>query len=550
MKNPTVRRVLLAVAAVLVVGGLYWFQLPPLNLRSPDFWSFLFEVMAVALVAVVLGRILTGKGTAPEVVMTNHGPRITVSKEGPKFFSGAVRVLVIGLGGVIAVGVIGSLIGAEIFHAGAYKDLIVKEEGNFTDDVAELTMDQIPVVDRDSATKLGSRKLGEMSDLVSQFEIEPYYTQINYHGKPVRVTPLIYGDLFKWFANSGNGVPAYLQVDMVTQETTLTRLDQGMKYAPGEHLLRNLPRYLRFRYPTKVFGDPSFEIDEEGTPYWITPTIQYRVGLWGGEDVEGAVLVNAVTGEHQYYAVADIPTWVDRVYSDAMVMQQLDWNGKYQSGFWNAHFGQRGVLRTTDGYNYIAVNDDVCLYTGMTSVTGDQSNVGFVLVNMRTKETKFYAVPGAEENSAMRSAEGQVQHLGYDATFPILLNVADRPTYFMSLKDSAGLVKMFAFVDVERYQVVGTGNTVEEARANYIDILQDEADVSTGESETVTGVISEIHSAVLDGNTRYYFRLEGADTVYVAEIAISSNLPFLKAGDTVSMTCSGEGDQIRVISFQ
>lgn len=229
MKNPTVRRVLLAVAAVLVVGGLYWFQLPPLNLRSPDFWSFLFEVMAVALVAVVLGRILTGKGTAPEVVMTNHGPRITVSKEGPKFFSGAVRVLVIGLGGVIAVGVIGSLIGAEIFHAGAYKDLIVKEEGNFTDDVAELTMDQIPVVDRDSATKLGSRKLGEMSDLVSQFEIEPYYTQINYHGKPVRVTPLIYGDLFKWFANSGNGVPAYLQVDMVTQETTLTRLDQGMK---------------------------------------------------------------------------------------------------------------------------------------------------------------------------------------------------------------------------------------------------------------------------------------------------------------------------------
>ena len=549
MKKPTVRRVLLAIAAVLVVGALYWFQLPPLNLRSPDCWAFLFEVLAVALAAVVLGRIFTGKGGAPEVVMTEHGPRVSMPRQGPKLFSGAVRGLVVGLGAVIAVGVVGGLIGAEIFNADSYKSLIEREDGSFTDDVAELTMDQIPVVDRDSATKLGSRKLGEMSDLVSQFEIEPYYTQINYHGKPVRVTPLIYGDLIKWFTNSGDGVPAYLQVDMVTQETTLTRLDQGMKYAPGEHLLRNLQRHLRFRYPTKVFGSSSFEIDEEGAPYWITPTIRYRVGLWGGEDVEGAVLVNAVTGEHQYYAVEDIPSWVDRVYSDTLVMQQLDWNGKYQSGFWNSLFGQRGVLRTTDGYNYIAINDDVYLYTGMTSVTGDQSNVGFVLVNMRTKETKFYAVPGAEENSAMRSAEGQVQHLGYTSTFPILLNVADRPTYFMSLKDAAGLVKMYAFVDVERYQVVGTGSTVEEARASYIKTLQDEADVIAGAQE-VTGVIAEIHSAVLDGNTRYYFRLENSDAVYVAEIALSSRLPFLKAGDAVAMTCSGEGEMVQVLSLQ
>ncbi len=239
---------------------------------------------------------------------------------------------------------------------------------------------------------------------------------------------------------------------------------------------------------------------------------------------------------------------MDRVYSDTLVMQQLDWNGKYQSGFWNSYFGQKGVLRTTDGYNYIANNDDVYLYTGMTSVTGDQSNVGFVLVNMRTKETKFYAVPGAE-NSAMRSAEGQVQHLGYTSTFPILLNIGDRPTYFLSLKDAAGLVKMYAFVDVERYQVVGTGGTVEEARAGYIKTLQDEADVTAGAQE-VTGVIAEIHSAVLDGNTRYYFRLEDSDAVYVAEIALSSRLPFLKAGDTVVMTCTGEGEMVQVLSLQ
>ena len=235
--------------------------------------------------------------------------------------------------------------------------------------------------------------------------------------------------------------------------------------------------------------------------------------------------------------------------SDSLVMQQLDWNGKYQSGFWNSYFGQRGVLRTTDGYNYIAVNDDVYLYTGMTSVTGDQSNVGFVLVNMRTKETKFYTVPGAEENSAMRSAEGQVQHLGYKSTFPLLLNVAERPTYFMSLKDSAGLVKMYAFVDVERYQLVGTGSTVEEARASYIKALQGEEDVPTA-SEKITGVITEIHSAVMEGNTRYYFRLEGSDITYVAPIQLSDRLPFLKAGDSVALTYSGEGNSLDVLTIE
>ena len=549
MKSKTKPRILCGVLAVVVIAAIYWFKLPPLNLRSPAFYSFLITALIVVLLAIWAARLLSlGKG-AVSVEQTNHGPRISMGESGPKWMSGAAKIMVFVVLGSVVLLLIGGIFSAEIFNAGSYKQLIQREEGSFTDDIAELSMNQIPVVDRDTAMKLGSRKLGEMSDLVSQFEIEPYYTQINYGNKPVRVTPLIYGDLFKWFTNSGEGVPAYIRVDMVTQDTTLVRLEEGMKYAPGEHLLRNLQRYIRFRYPTKILGAASFEIDEEGTPYWITPTIQYRIGIWGGEDVEGIIMVNAVTGEHQYYAVDDVPQWVDRVYGDSLVMQQLDWNGKYQSGFWNSYFGQRGVLRTTDGYNYIAVNDDVYLYTGMTSVTGDQSNVGFVLVNMRTKETKFYTVPGAEENSAMRSAEGQVQHLGYKSTFPLLLNVAERPTYFMSLKDSAGLVKMYAFVDVELYQLVGTGSTVEEARASYIKALQGEEDVPTA-SEKITGVIAEIHSAVMEGNTRYYFRLEGSDITYVAPIQLSNRLPFLKAGDSVALTYSGEGNFLDVLTIE
>jgi hypothetical protein len=241
---------------------------------------------------------------------------------------------------------------------------------------------------------------------------------------------------------------------------------------------------------------------------------------------------------------------VDRVYRSELVVQQLNYNGQYQDGFFNSIIGQRGVLQATSGYNYIAVNDDVYLYTGMTSVTGDQSNVGFVLVNMRTKETKFYSVPGAEEVSAMSSAEGQVQHLGYVSTFPLLLNVADRPTYFMSLKDDAGLVKMYAFVDVERYQIVGTGSSVADARTSYVKALAQEEGVSAGAGTKVSGTVARIVTAVVDGNTNYYITMIDSDVVYIAPIKTSDRLPFIKEGDSLTITYSGDGKTREILTIE
>ena len=249
------------------------------------------------------------------------------------------------------------------------------------------------------------------------------------------------------------------------------------------------------------------------------------------------MLVNAVTGESAYYPVTDIPTWIDRVYDANNIVDQLNWNGKYQEGFLNAYFGQRNVRLATDGYNYITVGDDVYMYTGMTSATADESNIGFVLVNMRTKDTKFYTVPGAEEYSAMASAEGQVQHLNYTATFPLLLNVADRPTYFMSLKDASGLVKMYAYVDVQRYQVVGTGDTVEEAQADYVSKLNADAEIElTQDTASVTATVKRIATAVVDGSTQYYLLLDGHDEVFTAPVSLSPSLPFLTEGDEVTLT--------------
>lgn len=538
--------------SLILMFLLFYFTLPAINLRSRSFFVYVISCILIFLVVNFLTyvkNLLQSLGGGQRFGMyrdpvsgqyvfqktpgtENDGNKVNLGKPLKYGF------LTIGVLILLMVGA--SVIGHRLFNASRYRDLIAITDGDFTTDVAELNMSQIPVVDRDTAFRLGSRKLGEMTELVSQFEIEPNYTQINYKGSPYRVTPLTYADPIKWLYNMSKGLPAYITVDMVNQDTELVWLESGMRYSPGEYFFRNIYRYIRFQYPTKMFETVSFEIDDNGIPYWVAPTITYRIGWWDGKDINGAILVNAVTGESQYYTKDEVPTWIDQLYTSDLIMEQLDDNGRFQNGYINSIFGQRNVRRTTYGYNYLAIDDDVYLYTGMSSVTADESNIGFVLVNLRTKDTKFYAVPGATEYSAMESAKGQVQHLGYNATFPLLLNISDRPTYFISLKDAAGLVKMYAFVDVKQYQIVGTGSTVDEAKENYrntLNLEDGEPEVPVEMTEK-TGVIDAIADVVVNGNTCYYFTLAGSSDVYVVSVTVSDQLPFLKTGDQVAFRYS------------
>lgn len=545
MKFKTVVSFLLrTLLSALFVFLYFWFVLPPLHPRAPGFWAFLVISAVVVTVIFTIGGFWRSMREV-EIIKDKKGQHV-ISGVGRVFRAIPVLYRVVGGVALAAIAVFGlsSLLFSPLFFSGQYKDLIVSETGDFATDVSEISWSQIPVVDKDSAERLGSRKLGEIDKLVSQFEVANNYTQINYQGKPVRVTPLEYGDIFKWFRNQANGIPAYIKVDMVTQAVDLVDLPQGMKYSESELFMRNINRYLRFKFPTLLYDNLSFEVDENGTPFWVASTYTYRIGLASGKDANGAVLVNALTGEAVHYALGDVPSWVDQVFDADMVLKQLEYYGAYQSGFWNSVFGQSGVKYPTDGYNYLAIDDDVWLYTGMTSAGGDESNVGFVLINLRTKETKYYTVPGAEEYSAMSSAEGQEQHLGYSATFPILLNVEGRPTYFMSLKDDAGLVKKYAFVDVEQYQIVGTGDKLEAAREAYLEKLQaNDLIGDSGEGEdtpaadvTLSGTVAEIHAVVQDGNTVYYFRFNEIGGIFTANISVSENLPFLKAGDLITVT--------------
>lgn len=531
MKNYSIKSILINLAITLVIGFVYFYvELPAINLHNPGFYTFFF---LLAFVFCVLSIISVGLHK-----VTNGGELWAGIKA-------HCLVPVIICAAFLVILAVGTVIGLPIFRAGAYASLLEIETGDFASEVDEVNYSQIPMLDEDSAKKLGDRKMGELAEYVSQFEVAEDYTQINYHGRPVRVTPLVYGDLVKWFTNRSEGLPAYLIIDMVTQNVEVVRLDEGMKYTTAEHFNRNLSRHLRFQYPSYMFDEATFEIDEDGTPYWVSPRIVKRIGLFSGTDISGAVLTNAITGESQYYE--DVPEWVDRVYTADIIIQQYDYHGMYQSGWLNSIFGQKNVTRTTEGYNYIVIGDDVYMYTGITSVMSDESNIGFILTNQRTKETKFYSVAGAEEYSARASAEGVVQQYEYKSTFPLLLNISGQPTYFMALKDASELVKMYAMVNVQQYQIVATGTTVAECERNYIQLLaansivEDDVPVAS----TVSGRISDIRTAVIDGNTHVYIRLQGKSFYYVISVADAPIAAVLDVGDSVTLSVAeGEGELI------
>lgn len=428
---------------------------------------------------------------------------------------------------------------ATMFHSTKYANLIEKEKGSFEEDIKEASFEQVPTVDRDTAQRLGSRKMGEMLNLVSQYNVADAYTQINYNDKPVRVTPLEYNGFLKWIGNKNEGIPNYIIVDMIDGKVELKKAKNNIKYSKSDKFSRDIYRHLRQKYPTDMFFEVSFEIDEEGIPYWVAPIYHNTIGWFGGFDVKEVILTNATNGESTKYNIQDVPKWVDRIYNADEIIGQLNWNGGLQSGYFNSLFAQKGVLQTTEGYNYLAIDDDVYLYTGMTSVGADESNVGFVLVNLRTKDTKFYKMSSAEEFSAMGSAEGAVQEKGYKSTFPILLNIDNKPTYFMSLKDEAGLVKMYALVDAQNYQQVSIGATVNNVLSAHIgkDItkLQSEEDAEPTEFLNTKGKIISIESVVIEGNTHYYFILENNNKIFIANIGVSEKLPFIKVNDEVNI---------------
>ncbi len=566
-KGSNLKRVIISIVLTLIIGAVaYYAMLPALNFKAIELYIYI-GMLIVAYIGIY--GIASKAYFRPEYM--------EYAKNKVKIPIALILVLVLVVG-------IGYLAGASIFRAKDYAELIDVKEGNFAEEIEEVDFSAVPRLDKDSSNMIATRALGELSDYVSQFVVNQYYsTQINYKGTPVRVQSLDYGDVFKWLKNTKEGIPAYIIVDMTTQKAETVRLEEGMKYSPAEHFNEYLIRHVRFKYPSLILGEPSFEIDETGRPFWIVPVLDKTIGLFGGTDVIGAVIVDSINGDTTLVSTSldgttKLPTdkfvsdkefqWLDQVYSASIVNQQYNYYGKYNNGFWNSIIGQENVKVTSSGYNYLALNDDVYMYTGVTSISSDQSIIGFILINQRTKEAVYYQQAGALEETARTSAQGKVQEKGYVATFPILLNVSGEPTYFMALKDSSQLVKMYAMVNVEQSTVVGVGNTLAECTENYATELKSngvnvDVDVdSMGQEETpdtpkvetveVTGKVEEIRSIITGGETYFYIKLVDNATYYKVAVKNAEKIVILNPGDTITFVVDkdAKGDIVTVNSVK
>ncbi|MEG2351236.1 MAG: hypothetical protein RSA10_01750 [Bacilli bacterium] len=516
MKNN--KKNIISLALTLMIGLItYYLMLPPINITSLLFWEYVFLLL---IIFIFINTILSG-----------------VKLKNLRNSSKLSGYILIFISGIIVLITLTNFILSPLFNSKSYaRRIVIDETGSFIKNVKPVDFNALPLLDKDSSQKLGDRVMGQMPELVSQFYVSNLYTQINYKGDIVRVTPLEYNGIFKYFSNHKRGVKGYIIVNSVTGESKLIKLDNGMKYMPSAYLSKNLNRHVRFKYPTDILGERNFEIDEKGNPFWIIPTIKYT-GVNLKEKVSGIIMVNSITGESKKYKVNNIPKWVDHVYPADLIIEQVDDWGKFKQGFLNSVFGQKNVVVTTTGYNYTVMDDDVYLYTGITSATSDASNLGFILTNLRTKKTNFYSAPGAEEYSAMASAKGQVQQMKYEASFPLLINLNNKPTYLISLKDNAGLVKMYAFVDVADYQkvvVTDASKGIEAASKNYL--LNTKTDALESDLLEKSIVIKTIVSANIDGNS-YYFITDTFDKKFFVSIAVNKKvLPFVTEGDTLNIS--------------
>lgn len=504
------RAVLTAVLFVLQLCVQFYILLPAINIQSREFWVFAGENLVI--LAALTGVLCRG--------------RLAVNLR-------RVCLAVVGVG-LVAFGAL-SLLSSPILQSQRYASMMRDSIQPRQIEEYTPTIDNVPLLDKDSASRLANRALGNLVDEVSQYELYDSY-QVTVEGAPVRVQPLDYVGFVKWLMNRGDGIPAYITVDMKTQNTQIVRLEQGIRYSRNAYLNDNLLRHVRFRFPFDMLGEPRFELTEAGEPRWVYPVLEHEILLFSGTDVKGVITVDPVTGDCVRYEQGAIPDWIDNVYSPEIVIQQYDWYGSYQNGWLNSVIGQKGVVQTTEGYNYIPKGNDLYIYTGVTSVVSDESNIGFIFTNLRTRETEFYEIAGAEEYSAMESAEGVVQHLGYTATFPILLMIEGQPTYTVALKDNAGLVKQYGMVNMSQYQIVATGATIADCQKNYRALLENSgASVTQSETAERTGVVDDIRAAVIGGTTYYYVRLRGEQTYYSLSAAENEQAVLLNTGDTVTL---------------
>ena len=529
-------RIALFVIFAAVIGGFYYAYFPAINIHLEIFWT--------TLIVVFLSLAIMGAKSSISQMVGRLSKKPSIKEF--SWFAKLCSVLVIVCVGVL---IVGSALGATLFRSRAYANLLPVDKREFTEDIEQSDqVTDIALMDTESARIFGNRKIGSLSDVVSQYEIEADYTQISIKGQPMKVSGLKYASFFKWWNNRNSGVPGYVQVNPVNSEAKYVKLTKPMKYVPSAYFNYNLQRHVQLTYPTKIISGYKFEVDDAGNPYYICPTMTARVGLFGGIDVNGVIICDPIDGECQYYAIGDCPSWVDSVYDGHLLTKKYNWHGMLSGGYINSIIGQKGCKQATDDFGYKIIGDDVWVYTGVTSANGDQSNIGFVMMNQRTSEARYYQVSGAEEHSAMSAAEGEVQEKGYKASFPSLINVSGTPTYIMVLKDAGGLVKLYAMVNVEQYNIVATATSQTKVFEEYKTLLASDGKLETEENDlkedTIT--VQSVEYIDSDDGTMVYIK-DTNHQVYKQAFKEDESLIRISAGDVLHVKYQPMDNEIHLL---
>lgn len=525
------QKTLLSYLALIVVAAIYIFVVAP-NL-NPLYSEGAFFWLVIITICTLIPAIM------------NFKPTISINEKGkPSSFdlfgnAKPKKLIVIILGVLWGIFVLFYLIFNPLFFYKSYRDQMPEPTTKeFTSDVQAVDVKQIPIVDAELARTLADKKLGEKPSLGSQVRIgQPTLQNVN--GELIWAVPLHHSGIFKWLANL-EGAAGYIKVSATNMQKVDYEENYKIKIQPDSYLMDDLLR--RVRLTNGLFTgitDYSFELNDEGKPFWVVTTYKNTCGF-NLPEASGVIILDAQTGESTKYSLNQVPQWVDRVQPEDFILAQINNKGEYVHGIFN--FSNRDKFRTSSGENIIYNNGRCYLFTGITSVGVDESTTGFWVVDMVTKEPTLYRMSGATEESAQQSAQGKVQDLGYYATSPIILNIFDTPTYFMTLKDSAKLIKKYAFVSIKDYVIVGVGDSVSEAKSDYAKALNQmasDAGIALPDDElvlTMVGSIDRINFTVSDDTTVYSFTLkEKPGVIFRVNLNASDKLPITQTGDSVQI---------------
>ena len=523
------RKLIFLILATIICGILWYTCLPAVTIHSTGFWCMLTINAALFFFACISEKD---------------------SKIDAAVFIGIIAICIL----MLFVGWISTW---TVFHAEKYRSIAdISVENSFDKDFPEVLPDgsNIPYVDLETAQKLGDRTIGKLKHS-SWYDVDNEYNLICYKGQYYRLSPLNYSGFFEFNKGKNEGIPGYVLVNAETQASQFVKVEGGYFYSPSSYWSKNLRRNLRKQFSGSIFGKSYFEIDEEGNPYWITAVNDTSVGLFSGYKEDKFIITDAITGQSELYQKNDLPEWIDHAVGLQYAMDVLNNYYRLIHGVWN--WSKTDVYRTTyfyrdayfEGYNsYIDSNGDVCFYTGLTPANSAESNTGFLLINCKTGHVREYLFEeddgGIEESTAIERAESEVQNYGYKSTFPMMVNIANQPTYLMCLKGNDGLMKQIALALVStKSSTIVTADNLADAiekyenalvKAKVIDKEQVNVEIAN-ETENITGVISAKYEITVDGTTHYLYQINESDILYDTSVKYGYKQVAFKVGETVSL---------------